>query len=185
MKKIVCFYLIISGLLFAGFHSYDRVTVPENKLENAISKIWKDKNVRLQKLKQNEINFCNNDLVVLTVLSGHDSLGFVIAKRVNSCRTGGCNIDNDEQAISFEYFDYFIITDFDFNVMKVNVYNYQATQGQEVMSQGWLRQFIGFSGQKQLVYGKDIEAISGATVSANAINEDIYATLNCMKKQLH
>jgi hypothetical protein len=53
------------------------------------------------------------------------------------------------------------------------------------MSNGWLSQFVGFSGQEKLVYGKDIQAISGATISANAMNDDIYFTLDCIKTHLH
>lgn len=184
MKKIVLFLALSCGLLFAGFHSFDGVVAPENKLDHALSKIWKDKAISLYQFQQQKINFCQQEALVFAILSNTDSMGFVVVSRVNSCRSGGCNIENDEAAISFEFFDYFIITDMNMQVLKVNVYNYQATQGHEVMSKGWLRQFIGFSGKEKLVYGKDIEAISGATVSAVAITDDIYATLDCLKNQL-
>jgi hypothetical protein len=185
MKRSIIFFVIAFGIVFTGFRVNDGLLLPESKLDKAISNLWKGKPINLIEIHQDKISSCQQKANVFEILSGCDLLGYAIINRVNSCRAGGCNIDNDEEAISFEFFDYFIITDNNFHILKVNVYNYQATHGHEVMSKGWLGQFIGFSGQEKLVYGKDIEAISGATVSAIAINEDIYATIDCMKNQLH
>ena len=185
MKKIILSLLIGLTFLFAGFQANEGISVPENKLDKAISKIWKTESIILSELFLKETNPCCSDMLVFSINSDSDSLGYALVNRVNSCRAGGCNIEHDEEAISFEFFDYFIITDMNLQVLKVSIYNYQATQGHEVMSKGWLSQFIGFSGQEKLVYGKDIEAISGATVSAVAMNEDIYATIDCLKNQLH
>ena len=185
MKKLIFFFVITCGIVFTGFRVNDGLLVPESKLDKAISKLWKDKPISLNELPQEKINICQKAASVFTIFSGNDSLGYVIVNRVNSCRAGGCNIDHDDEAISFEYFDYFVITDKNLQVLKVSIYNYQATQGQEVMSNGWLSQFVGFSGQEKLVYGKDIQAISGATISANAMNDDIYFTLDCIKTHLH
>lgn len=55
----------------------------------------------------------------------------------------------------------------------VKVFNYQATHGQEVSAKGWLKQFIGFDGRKPLTVGKNIDAISGATISAYGITLDV------------
>lgn len=62
----------------------------------------------------------------------------------------------------------------------VKIYNYQATQSYEVINCGWLSQFKGVKPGESLTFGKDIEAISGATVSANAITDDIQQVLRCM-----
>jgi hypothetical protein len=40
------------------------------------------------------------------------------------------------------------------------------------MNKGWLRQFIGITGC-ELDYGKDIDAISGATISASSLTIEI------------
>ena len=78
------------------------------------------------------------------------------------------SIDED-----FEYFDYFIIFDETLVVKKIRVFNYQATHGHEVGGNGWLKQFIGYDGQEKLEYGKNIDSISGATISANAITYNV------------
>ena len=100
-------------------------------------------------------------------------IGYVYVSRVNSCRAGGCSITPSDNAIEFEYFDYFFVTDARANILNVKVFNYQATHGHQIMSRGWLKQFVGHGGNQSLLYGKDIQAISGATVSAKTLIDDI------------
>lgn len=95
----------------------------------------------------------------------------VYAGRVNSCRAGGCSIVKSEN--EYEFFDYFIIYNSDLSVEQVTVYNYEATHGHEITSRSWLKQFIGYTEGTKLEPGKEIDAISGATISVNAITEDV------------
>lgn len=62
----------------------------------------------------------------------------------------------------------------------VKIYNYQATQSYEVINCGWLSQFKGVKPGKLITFGKDIEAIIGAAVSANSITNDIQQVLRSM-----
>ncbi len=99
---------------------------------------------------------------------------FVYVGRVNSCRAGGCSVSLDEELYGdSEYFDYFILFNPGPVVHAVQVYNYQATHGQEVSARGWLRQFEGYTGTGYLKVGKEVDAISGATISVYAITQDI------------
>lgn len=99
---------------------------------------------------------------------------YVFVGRVNSCRAGGCSISGNTPAnTESEYFEYFIFFDSAKTVMLVNVYNYQATHGYEITSKGWLKQFAGFSGKDTLEVNKNIDGISGATVSVHAITADV------------
>ncbi len=99
---------------------------------------------------------------------------YIYVGRVNSCRAGGCSIthklasDGDS-----EYFDYYILFDKNKIVQAITVFNYQATHGQEVTAKGWLKQFIGHDGAEPLQVDKNIDAISGATISVYAITYDI------------
>ncbi len=99
---------------------------------------------------------------------------YIYVGRVNSCRTGGCSIadDNSHDSAS-EYFDYYILFDNNKKVQTVKVFNYQATHGHEITSKGWLKQFIGYDGSEQLQVDKNIDAISGATISVYAITLDV------------
>ncbi len=94
--------------------------------------------------------------------------------RVNSCRAGGCsNQSLTGIETESEYFDYFIIFDSGKRVKLIRVFNYAATHGQEVSIRKWLDQFSGYDGGKALRVGKEIDAISGATISVYAIVADV------------
>lgn len=108
---------------------------------------------------------------------------YVYIGRVNSCRTGGCSIDRELIGIeTSEYFDYYILFDPDCRISKVRIYNYQATHGQEVTAKNWLKQFIGFDDKSTLKVGKNVDAISGATISVYAITNDIESKTLLMRK---
>jgi hypothetical protein len=99
---------------------------------------------------------------------------YLYVGRVNSCRAGGCSNGNNLLSLErSEYFDYFILFGISGSVNIVKVYNYQATHGQEVTSPAWLRQFKDYNGSTKLNVGKNIDAISGATISVYAVTADV------------
>ena len=49
---------------------------------------------------------------------------------------------------------------------------YRSTHGAAVCSKKWLKQFNGYSGGK-LELGKDIDSVSGATISATSLVKDV------------
>lgn len=73
-------------------------------------------------------------------------------------------------------FDYMIIFDENYVIQKSKVLIYREEYGGEIGSKRWLRQFNDKDiSSEKLVYGDNISAISGATISVrsmtNAINE--------------
>lgn len=111
-------------------------------------------------------------------------LGWAFTRRVMSCRNGGCDgpVSMNEEVVLHEYFDYFALLNPEFSILEIKVYNYSATHGQEICSKAWLKQFKGYNGSKKLRYGKEIDAISGATISGRAITEDIATTVGLLLK---
>lgn len=109
---------------------------------------------------------------------------YLYAGRVKTCRAGGCSIasSNRESVSESEFFDYYVIYDSLFTVLKVKIYSYQATHGHEVSSKGWLKQFTGYNGTRELRVNKDVDAISGATISVYAITYDIYHKTNLFRE---
>ncbi|MGM0612260.1 MAG: FMN-binding protein [Bacteroidota bacterium] len=91
--------------------------------------------------------------------------------RQQSCRRGGC--DSPSSSKNHDYFDYFILFSTKGKVLKVNVYNYQSSHGYQITARSWLKQFINYKGEKKLKAGRDVDTISGATISANAITEAV------------
>ncbi len=114
--------------------------------------------------------------------SEQSSFKYIYIGRVNSCRAGGCSVSNNIESGGSEYFDYFILFDSKKTVQEVKVFNYQATHGQEVTVKSWLKQFIGHSEDQTLAVNKNIDGISGATISVYAITADIEAKTKLLNR---
>jgi len=107
---------------------------------------------------------------------------YIYVGRVNSCRAGGCSGSRmGSSAGNSEYFDYFIIFNAEKEVELVRVFNYQATHGYEVTAKGWLRQFKGYDGSKNLEVNKNIDGITGATISVEGITRDVEKVTNILR----
>lgn len=76
------------------------------------------------------------------------------------------NVMGKEQPIT-----YLLIVDRNLQVRGLEILAYRETRGAEIQRQAWRQQFVGKTGQSDLKVGKDIDAISGATISTNAVSE--------------
>lgn len=103
--------------------------------------------------------------------------------RVNSCRVGGCSVELGTSE-DYEYFDYFVLFNEVGHVELVRVFNYQATHGQEITIKGWLKQFVGYTGDADLIVGNNVDHIAGATISTNAISVDVEYRTRLLKEEL-
>ncbi|MFO7702264.1 MAG: FMN-binding protein [Psychroflexus maritimus] len=97
-------------------------------------------------------------------------------------------IDDEVQAFAYlsqansmkDVFDYLIIVDTELKILKSKVLIYREQHGQQIGSQRWLKQFIGMTSESQLELGKDIQAISGATISAQSMTKATQKALEQM-----
>jgi len=80
-----------------------------------------------------------------------------------------------------DQFDYMVIFDNELNVRKAKVLIYREDYGNEIGSKRWLKQFIGKSSDDNLKYGQNIDAISGATISANSMTFAVNRLLQSVK----
>lgn len=112
-------------------------------------------------------------------------IGYMYIGRVTTCRAGICSSPNKlSKNDSYEFFDYFILFDTLAKILAVNVYNYEASHGQEITVKRWLNQFAGYNGNSELYVGKNIDAISGATISAHSITFDISSKTDYLRKYI-
>ncbi|MFC2107483.1 FMN-binding protein [Bacteroidota bacterium] len=72
----------------------------------------------------------------------------------------------------FDYFDFLIIYNRELFVKKIEILEYRSDHGYQIANKKWLSQFYGIKGC-ELNYPKDIDAISGASISANSITEKV------------
>ncbi|WP_297093216.1 FMN-binding protein [uncultured Draconibacterium sp.] len=125
----------------------------------------------------------SNGKYFLVTKNNENEYRYIYIGRVNSCRAGGCSAEHESPTtLDSEYFDYYILFDAHKTVQAVKVFNYQATHGYEITAKGWLKQFIGFNGSDSLKVDKNIDAISGATISVYAITADVENKTALLKK---
>ncbi len=181
MRRIIILFILFVPLwiLQSAFILNDDISFPDRKIHRAIKKILKLDSVEIMQF-DDTVQPLTGSFYYLK--SKNVLQAYLYVGRVNSCRSGGCAINQNDINLSYEFFDYFIITDTIASIKTVQIFNYQATQGHEVMSIGWLRQFVGYKGSQELRYGKEIEAISGATVSAKALNVDLQSVIKLLNE---
>ena len=72
-----------------------------------------------------------------------------------------------------DYFDYMVLFNENLEIQKVVVLIYRSSYGGEIMAKSWLKQFIGKVKGEEMEFGKDIDGISGATLSAPSITKGV------------
>tara|TARA_R110002073_G_scaffold128999_6_gene275271 strand:- start:36293 stop:36829 length:537 start_codon:yes stop_codon:yes gene_type:complete len=83
----------------------------------------------------------------------------------------------DKAPSKTDLFDYLILLTPDLIVAKTKVLIYREDYGGEIGSKRWLKQFIGLKSNNQVLHGKDIIPISGATISTISMTRAVNAFL--------
>ena len=176
-------------IIFLTFHSYCQKDIDYNH-----KWIYKgiEKFLGMEQSKINQIsipdsiieeNYIQGKYFTVANKNNVSQINYMYIGRVYSCRTGGCSISMDlNENFETEYFDYFILFDPECTVQLVRVFNYAATHGHEVSAIGWLKQFAGYNGTDILEVGKNVDAISGATISVYAITKDVKEKTAILRK---
>lgn len=168
---LIVIFLFLNSALF-GQVSLDDLPKP---VARVVKNSYKKQEVTVQKINSARHDFQGDSFYAIYTGNSTDPAGYLHFGSVNTCRTGGCSGPGEPAKGDFssEYFDYLIIYDTGLSVETVQVFNYQASYGHEIAARGWLNQFSGFKGEISLEPGKNIDVISGATVSVHAITEDV------------
>ncbi|RLD75106.1 MAG: hypothetical protein DRJ07_18680 [Bacteroidetes bacterium] len=192
MKHLILMMNFVFGLTFQSTNT-DLSPKILKSIDKEIKKNWKGINVSripllMENSKTQDLEFNADNAFIL--LNNTDTLAYLFVRRTNGCVMGGCKnskIDNMDIIMSnnfterYEHFDYMAILNKDLSIKKIKVLVYDGEYGFEITSKLWLKQFIGYQGEK-LKYGSDIQAISGATVSAQSISDDIQLLVELAKK---
>lgn len=167
MKKI----LIPTLVLFALFVLASFAT-PERKLEKLAAKVWTEEVLELR-----EVAIADSlklDLGTFYEIHGENGLvGYACATTAFGCRIGGCAAPTNPNVQSYETFDYVVIYNKDLTVAKVDITNYGGQYGYQICRAKWLEQFEGKA--HGYVLEENIDGISGATVSAQFLIDDLNA----------
>ena len=170
LKTII--FVLFSSILMVQDGAGALFSKYEVKLKKEILKIFKDKtndDFTVENLK-----FESKFLEVYSISSPENPEGFLFVKEVKACSLNGCvSIEVINDNIASEYFDISVITDKDLNIQSVKVLDYFSDYGYEISSRRYLKQFS----QKNLceisAETPQVDGISGATISYNALINSI------------
>jgi hypothetical protein len=177
-------------LLGASHHAGLYPDKAKRKVERLLEQQWPDKNIVINSIPVRDSilsRYYLHPISLVQLQSGNDKLGYLYVGKVYCCRQGGCDSWHPPDAgsgVSFEFFEYYMLLSADIKVIQTAVYNYQASYGYEITSEAWLRQFNDYRGSSSLVYNKDIQGISGATISGMAMTYEVEQVLRFLKEQL-
>ena len=110
-------------------------------------------------------------------VSAKDSLKTSLFCRIYLC-TG-------EAPSKKKMFDFILLFKPNLRILKSKVLIYREEYGLQIGSQRWLKQFIGLGINDRASYGKNIDAISGATISARSmtrVTDEVLQTLKTLKE---
>lgn len=166
LMKFSKFYILLLLLTFAGnvFASI------KNDAETSIKNIFGEESTldfekfKPQKTLKNSIEkevkqkFFREEVYLWKIAKGDSSLGFAILD----------NVLGKAMPITF-----LAIFDKDGKVLSTEIVKYRESIGGQVGNKSWNEQFIGKNAKSSFVVGKDIDGISGATISVNSVSKGI------------
>ena len=156
--------IVISLIALVAF------ATPEKKMDKLAARAWKDKEVQLQAMPIPDS--LKKEIISLSLVTENGTpLGYACYTSAFGCRIGGCAAPSTPNAQTYETFDYIVIYDMDMNIKKVDIADYGGQYGYEICRPKWLTQFVGKNSGFKL--NDNIDGISGATVSANFLIDDL------------
>ena len=158
MKNI--WIIVVLGCLF---FSFDLSKVATKKMDKTLAKLWPDQNITKKPIhvsptNQKKLSFelQNGNLYEIIKNTKPDAYLFL---------SKGFGKMNE--------FDYMIVYKKDLSILKVKILVYREEYGGEIGSTRWLKQFEGKNNPENMKFGHDIQNISGATISARSLTEDV------------
>jgi Na+-translocating ferredoxin:NAD+ oxidoreductase RnfG subunit len=142
----------------------------DRQLQRELNKIFKKQVVELVEIPVPSKYKLMGKFYKVENHASHAPVKYIYVGRVNTFRSSSQNSNIEESA---EYFDYVILFDENKIIAQVCVLDYQASHGEMVTSPGWLKSFVGHKSSKPLEVGRQVDGISGATISVNKITFDI------------
>src|SRR5690606_12736250 len=115
-----------------------------------------------------------------------------LVQNTGTSKARSCKVMGDTILLGYAYvgeapsmkriFDYIVLFNPDLTIKKAKVLIYREDHGRQIGSQRWLQQFIGMNVNDTPNYGENIDAISGATISAKSMTKAVGRVLVNFKK---
>ena len=150
------------SILTAGFRE-ETESLIYDYYGDSVSIIFKNipipKEIKSIAEKNAHLRFTRNQIYTWEILDGDSLMGLVFLD----------NVKGKLQPITYAVF-----FDSEGKVQKSHIIKYREPIGGEVSNRHWLKQFIGKSSSSGYKIGSDVDGISGATISVNAVTRGIH-----------
>jgi Na+-translocating ferredoxin:NAD+ oxidoreductase RnfG subunit len=168
--RILLIFLFSAFILVSDGPQLSRESV--KKLNKSMDGIFPGHNTHFERLVLNSPDISDKEIMNadgkwFAVKEGEAILGWLMADRIWG---------------RYHEFEYAMIVDTSGSIINISVLSYPASHGNAVTGKKWLSSFNGFSPRQIPVYGRDVDALSGATISGTHLSESIANSLRILHK---
>ena len=150
--------LTLLSLLLLFLPLGDSVTPrQEKKIIKIAQKFWQERPLEIEQISLNDAAGQSIEGYYYTVSTESRLIGYLAGKRI---------LDN-----YLNYFPVFLM-DTNYVILQAAIVEMNTIRGAEISARSWLKQFSGFAGEP-IRYGKDINAITGATLSGLSVVKEV------------
>lgn len=165
-------FFILSSFNFANPTQNEMQTKFEKKINKMLKKVYGKNTITIEeKFLADALDGIPNRSL-FTLHQDGDKTGILAINNARGCKINGCKGNGGGDA-KYEDFWYGVIFDNELKIKLVRVLEYSSDYGYEISSKNWLKQFKGFTGCDLKYGGREVDVISGATVSGQSIVSDL------------
>jgi len=182
MKNIIISTILVSCIAFFGFATYNDFFYPpylQKKIKKQIHKTFDTDKFEMIMIVADSNSYAHDFFEIKS--PENELIGYGIITLTNGCKIGGCDAIQHADNAEYEQFYFSTLYHLDGEIANVKVVEYTSERGYEITAKSWLKQFIGKRGG-ELRVDKEIDGISGATVSVKSIVNEINAQQNYMSR---
>ena len=164
INKLISFYLILlGGILLGGSPIRDaaeKYIISQFDVDVSINMHTLKLDAKLKALVQNKVKqrFYRDELYYWNISNNDTTIAYALID----------NVLGKSMPITF-----LVILNNEGNILASEVIKYREAYGSEVGNKNWLAQFTHFSDTTDFKVGKNIDGISGATISVNSLSKGI------------
>lgn len=151
----------------------------EKKLHKSLEQYFEKEDYLKKELQVSDSILYNTNSYFYHVENRSQTQGvYLVITIANGCKLGGCDIEHGQEE-EFEQFYVLSLFTEESKLVALKIIDYPSEHGYEVTSKWWLKQFIKQQ-KNSYEYGKNIDGISGATISVKSMIREMTYLKKCM-----
>lgn len=172
LRLLLCF-LFLSSFNIANPSQNEIQQKFEKKIKRMLKKVYGKNAIRIEEKFLSDAMDGIPNRSLFTLHQDGKKIGILAINNALGCKINGCKANGGGGSAKYEDFWYGVIFDNDLKIKLVRMLEYSSDYGYEISSKNWLKQFKGFTGCDLKYGGREVDVISGATVSGQSIVSDI------------